>query len=279
MDTKKSVLSILFMVLTTVMCLAGFLPAARAAEPVPARPSDLLYVYDHAGLIDQADEARMREVAKAIDDKTGAQVVVVTVNDLAGRTIEDYALTLFRSWGIGDREKNNGVLILVNKENLLAERSGRIRIEVGYGLEGTITDGKAGWILDTYALPAFEKREFSRGIADTFMAVAAEVAREYGLDLEQGELSDLSVYVREESIPFDLILAMLVFIVAAIIITSRGRRAAHRWPFDDHGPFWGPFSGGGFGGGFGGGSGFGGGFGGGGGSFGGGSSGGGGASR
>ena len=89
----------------------------------------------------------MQKIAKAIDDRTKAQVVVVTVNDLSRMEIEEYALNLFRNWGIGDREKNNGVLILVNKESLIANQRGRIRIEVGYGLEGAITDGKAGAIL------------------------------------------------------------------------------------------------------------------------------------
>ncbi|SHM38852.1 uncharacterized protein SAMN05660826_00936 [Caldanaerovirga acetigignens] len=264
-----------------LICFSIFLKEVAAQDPVPSRPSELVYVYDYAGLIDEADEAKIRAYAKAIDDRTGAQIVVVTVNHFSGRTIEDYALELFRSWGIGDREKNNGVLILVNKENLLSGKSGRIRIEVGYGLEGAITDGKAGWILDTYALPAFEEGEYSKGITDTFMAVAAQVAGEYNLDLKEGEFAELSAYSGEEGIPLELILAIMFFIVTWIIILSGLWPGIwRRPPGGGFGPFRGPFGGGFFGGGFGG---FGGGFGGGGfsgrGGFGGGSSGGGGASR
>ncbi|NLL18707.1 MAG: TPM domain-containing protein, partial [Clostridia bacterium] len=88
----------------------------------------------------------MEGVALALKKASGADLVVVTVENLGGYTIEEYALELFRRWGLGDKEKNNGVLLLVNKENVLTGQSGRVRIEVGYGLEGAIPDGKAGRI-------------------------------------------------------------------------------------------------------------------------------------
>ena len=248
------------------------------AELIPPKPITNLYVFDYADLIESQDEQAMQQIAKAIDNKTKAQVVVVTVNDLSNMEIEEYALNLFRSWGIGDKAKNNGVLILVNKASLMANQRGRIRIEVGYGLEGAITDGKAGAILDSFALPAFEEGEYSKGIKDTFMAVSAEVAKEYGLDLEASDLSGLEDYVIEDEsdILLDIIIAVFLLVLILILISRIGKRRRHYWG----GPF-GPFGGGGFsGGGLSGGS-FGG-FGGGGfsgGSFGGGRSGGGGASR
>jgi uncharacterized protein len=248
------------------------------AEPIPPKPDENLYVFDHANLIDDSHEQEMRKIAKVLDDKTKAQIVVVTVNDLSQMELEDYALKIFRSWGIGDKEKNNGLLILVNKESLVNNQRGRIRIEVGYGLEGAINDGKAGAILDNFALPAFETGEYSKGIKDTFMVISSEIAKEYGLDLKSEELSNLEDYsVKEdEGISLGTLLAIIIFIIIIILFTKRrGRRYYRRGPFN--GPFFGPFGGGG---GFGGGGfgGFGGGgFGGGG--FGGGRSGGGGASR
>lgn len=248
------------------------------AEPIPQKPDGNLYVFDHANLIDDSHEQEMRKIAKVLDDKTKAQIVVVTVNDLSQMELEDYALKIFRSWGIGDKEKNNGLLILVNKESLVNNQRGRIRIEVGYGLEGAINDGKAGAILDNFALPAFETGEYSKGIKDTFMVISSEIAKEYGLNLKSEELSNLEDYsVKEdEGISLGTLLAIIIFFIIIILFTKRrGRRYYRRGPFN--GPFFGPFGGGG---GFGGGGfgGFGGGgFGGGG--FGGGRSGGGGASR
>ena len=83
-------------------------------------------------------------VRKTLEKQTGAQIVVVTVQNLEGQSLEEYATELFRNYGIGDKEKNNGVLLLCAYE----ER--QFRIEVGYGLEGTLTDGKTGRIQDEY---------------------------------------------------------------------------------------------------------------------------------
>lgn len=265
------------LLLLVILCIIAILfPQFALAEPIPPKPQANVYVFDYADLIESQDEQAMQKIAKSIDDRTKAQIVVVTVNDLSRMEIEEYALNLFRNWGIGDREKNNGVLILVNKESLIANQRGRIRIEVGYGLEGAITDGKAGAILDNFALPAFETGDYSRGIKDAFMAVSAEVAKEYGLDLEDGELSGLESYAVEEDddLLTDIIIAIIIiiFIIITLKTRGRGRRYYRGGPF---GPFGGGgFSGGGFGG-FGGGGFGGGGFGG----FGGGRSGGGGASR
>jgi len=278
---KKSVKAEPLFFIAVVLALSIMLinSGFASAEPVPAKPDTNIYVFDYADLIDEADKLEMQKIAKALDDKTKAEIVVVTVNDLSHMEIEEYALKLFRSWGIGDKEKNNGILILVNKESILNNQRGRIRIEVGYGLEGAINDGKAGAILDNFALPAFETGEYSKGIRDTFMAVCSEVAKEYGLDLANEELSDLqnySVAEADDITYWEVLLAVIIFIIILILLTKKhSRRYYRRNPFD--GPFGGGFGGGGFrGGGFGGG-----GFGGGssGGGFGGGRSGGAGASR
>ncbi len=278
---KKSVKAEPLFFIAVVLALSIMLinSGFASAEPVPAKPDTNIYVFDYADLIDEADKLEMQKIAKALDDKTKAEIVVVTVNDLSHMEIEEYALKLFRSWGIGDKEKNNGILILVNKESILNNQRGRIRIEVGYGLEGAINDGKAGAILDNFALPAFETGEYSKGIRDTFMAVCSEVAKEYGLDLANEELSDLqnySVAEADDITSWEVLLAVIISIIILILLTKKhSRRYYRRNPFD--GPFGGGFGGGGFrGGGFGGG-----GFGGGssGGGFGGGRSGGAGASR
>lgn len=277
---KRRVFYIL-LVLSVFLCISLNI---ACAESIPAKPEVNTYVFDYADIIDSQDEAEIRKVAAYLRDKTEAEIVVVTVNDLDGLALEDYSLKILRQWGIGSKEKNNGVLLLVNKENMLAGRSGRIRIEVGYGLEGAINDGKAGAILDRYALPAFEEEQYSKGILDTFMAISSEVAKEYDLDLSDAELSILEDYALEED-PGDIVLAIIVLIfvvlfVLSFILPKNGRRRrSFRGPFFG-GPFDGPFGGssGGFGG-FGGGSGFGGGGFGGGRGFGGGSGGGGGASR
>ncbi len=267
---KYRIKSFLLIILMVVFILANSILAI--AQSIPPKPDVNMFVFDYASIISKTDTQEMQKIAKIIEDKTKAQIVVITVKDLSRMAIEDYALDLFRKWGIGDKKENNGILILVNEENLIKNRSGRIRIEVGYGLEGAINDGKAGAILDNYALTAFEEGEYSKGIKDTFMAIASEVAKEYNLDIDNQELSGLQNYPvkDEDEIPLWLKVIIVILIFLYIIRLSRGG-------FRGGGYYGGSSRGGYRGGGFGGFGGSGGGFGGGG--FGGGSGGGGGASR
>lgn len=237
------------------------LSPVEAAPQAPPKPAKFDYVYDYAGLLDRETAATISSLGRELDGKTEAQLVVVTVASLGDSTIEDYANTLFRSWGLGSREKNNGVLLLVNKENLLAGKPGRVRIEVGYGLEGAIPDGKAGRILDFYVLPRWEQQNYSEGILQGYLAIAAEVANEYQVTLN-GDYAPVPSYngaAQDERLPAPLVGLVVAIVLLSLfgILSRRGRRGG----------------GGGGGGGY-----FGGGWGGGGG-FGGGSSGGGGASR
>jgi uncharacterized protein len=103
---------------------------------------------------------------KKLEQDTGAQVAVVTVFDLGGDTIEGYAEGLFQAWGIGQEDQDNGVLFLIS----LGDR--KTRIEVGYGLEPIITDGRAGRILDDEVLPAFKVSDYETGILKGSAAIA-----------------------------------------------------------------------------------------------------------
>ncbi len=246
-----------------------------AQGSIPQPPAENSYIFDYADMLEETDETQMRAVSAAIEKASGAEIVVVTVESLEGDTIENYANTLLRSWGIGQEEQDNGVLLLVNKENVLANRSGRVRIEVGYGLEGALPDGLSGRILDEYVLTAWESNDYSTGISQGYMAIAAVVAQEYGITIDQDEaLKQLQNYQVENTesssggFPFELIVAIVILLI--VFNRNKGNKGGRRYKSNTP-TFWGPFGGGG-GGGFGGG---GGGFGG----FGGGGGGGGGASR
>ena len=163
-----------------------FSAPAEAAPEVPPPPDPAAYVNDYGGFLDAITHAELSGLGRELEKKTGAELVLVTVESLGGAAIEDYALALFRSWGLGKKGKNNGVLFLVDRERLLAGQNGKVRIEVGYGLEGAIPDGKAGHILDYYVLPQWDGGDYAEGIRLGYLALAAEVALEYGISLEQG---------------------------------------------------------------------------------------------
>ena len=125
-----------------------------ATAAIPPRPAESTFIYDFASMLQEGQADQLRALGKALKDASDAEVVLVTVKSLEGAILDEYAHELFQTWGIGDKKKNNGVLLLVNQESVLADRAGRVRIEVGYGLEGALPDGKCGRILDELALPA-----------------------------------------------------------------------------------------------------------------------------
>ena len=172
----------------TIMVLI-LLMAMAVMGGVPSKPVEFNCVFDYGNML-QSDEAQLIRIAgNYIRAKSKAELVVVTVENLDGMVLEDYAHELFNTWCIGDERLNNGVLLLVNKETTLAGTSGRVRIEVGYGLEGALPDSVCGRILDEKTLPAWDKKEYGRGIVDGYIEIVRRVAMEYTLDMPQ-ELMD-----------------------------------------------------------------------------------------
>jgi uncharacterized protein len=115
-------------------------------------------VVDEAGLLSAEDRATLAASLAGLEARTTDQLVVVTLKSLQGTTIEDYGYQLGRRWGIGQKDKDSGVLLIV----AAAER--RVRIEVGYGLEGTLTDAATRLIIENSILPAFKAGDFPGGI-------------------------------------------------------------------------------------------------------------------
>lgn len=233
------------------------IPLVGLAKEVPQKPKR--WVNDYVGILPADEVAQLEAQIQAFSDSTGHQLAVVVEQSLEGDDVFDYSQRLAEAWGIGSKEHNNGVLLYI----ALEDRA--LRIHVGYGLEGVITDALAKRIIERTLKPRFQQEQYSEGIHDaiTLLILAASGEK---LDLVSGE----------EELPLWLIGLFLfgivgIFVLAAIFGNKGGGgpggRPGHSGPI-----FWGgTLSGGGFsGGGFSGGGGFGG--------FGGGSFGGGGAS-
>jgi uncharacterized protein len=250
--------------LAAVLALFLLMPLAGAAAELPPRPTGP--VADLAQVIGASERARMEALSLELWQKARAALVVATVPDMGGEDIEGYASRLYAAWGLGAKgrtgDADRGVLILL----AVAER--RVRIEVGYGLEGILPDGLTGQILDEQALPSFRQSDFGRGLLRAELACARVIAKDAGVELSaKGEPQPVGRGLMSGGKLFYLA-AFIIFLLADMLI-FRGYRSRRRF-------WWGGGGGmGGFGGGFGSGGGFGGGFGG----FGGGMSGGGGASR
>jgi uncharacterized protein len=109
---------------------------AHAEKPEQLKPSN--YVNDFAGVLDQATQARLNAMCLEVQQKANAQIAVVTIKTLEDQPVEDFAVTLFKQWGIGAKGSDRGVLVL------LATQDHKYRVEVGYGLEAILPDGKVG---------------------------------------------------------------------------------------------------------------------------------------
>jgi len=147
----------------TIALAAVLLISSAAAGQTFPKPQG--FVNDFAGMMSPGVKAQLEDELVNFEKETSAEVVVATVNGLEGYTVEDYAARLFEAWGIGKKTKDNGVLLLVAKE----ER--KVRIEVGYGLEPVITDGRAGGILDDVVVPEFKEDNYEKGIIDGVIAI------------------------------------------------------------------------------------------------------------
>jgi len=162
-----------------IACALLILSPAASAMTVEEVPNPQTtagsFVQDSAGVLGSQYVALIDGLSNNLKAATGAELAVVTVGNMNGATVEDFAERLFQRFGIGQKEKDNGVLILFS----LGDR--KVRIEVGYGLEGALNDAKAGRILDTYAVPTFKKGEFGKGLFETARAVAQVVAQEGGV--------------------------------------------------------------------------------------------------
>ncbi|PWE42361.1 methanol dehydrogenase [Pseudomonas prosekii] len=216
-------------------------------------------VVDNAQMIEPTVREQLTQQLQAHEASTGEQLVVVTLADLQGTDIADFGYQLGRAWGIGQKDKNNGALLIVARD----ER--KLRIEVGYGLEDRLTDAQSSVIINQVITPAFKTGNFSKGISD---GVAAMLVVLGGNPLDEPSTvyessgSEESDFISRH--PGLFIFLVMLFIVTVFICQMLGILPAGR---GGSGGSSGGFGGGGFGGGGGGG-----GFSGGGGSFGGGGS-------
>ena len=221
------------------------------------------YVNDFAQVLDASTKAQIEDIARQTDEKANAQIAVVTVHSLDGVDIESYAVDLFKKWGIGNKTTNRGVLILY------AIQDRQARIEVGYGLEPILPDGKVG-SFQREAVPLMQSGDYSKALLLVTSRVASVIAQNAGVQLTGG--AEAPEPANESAAPEHRLSSgaiLLIAIVGVIVLAIRPLRQLLFWILFSQMLGGGGRSGGG-GGGFGSGGGFGG--------FGGGSSGGGGAS-
>jgi uncharacterized protein len=196
--------------------LAGFLPVQADSDRLLTSLKPTGYVSDFANVMNPADRAATEKLLTELEQKTGAQVAVVTLKSLEGGQIDDFANRLFARWGIGQKGKDNGVLLLCATGE---GRGNRLRIEVGYGPEGVISDAVAGRILDTFVVPGWSQGQYGSAVANGAAAIAQRIA-----DDRDATLSGVPEPVQRASQEQKLSWVHIIFILLFIVVVIR-----HPW--------------------------------------------------
>lgn len=232
------------------------------AQKIPTLPTDP--VVDLAGIIDNNAETKLNRYLRELEEKTSAQMAVLTIKSLEGRALEEFSINIAHDkWKLGQKGKDNGVLMLI----ALDDR--KYRIEIGYGLEGVLPDSLVGGIGRQYLQPYFRKGDYTTGIYAAAVVIANEIANDAGVKIAglpavkkaysaKKRAASTSVLGKIFSLLFFVIMVIVFiknprFFLAFLFFSSMGGRRGH-W-----GGSGGGFGGGGFGGFGGGGGGFGGG--------------------
>ena len=218
----------------------------KAQLPSPPNPPRL--VNDYTGTLSAHEIDVLERKLVAYNDSTSTQILVLLVDDLQGYSVEQYATEIGHSWGVGQKGKNNGAVILVKPKK--GSERGQVDINTGYGIEEFVTDATAKRIIEKEMIPAFKEDDYYTGIDNAVNVI---------MDLCSGKFTQ-DEYTHGKPIPFWLI---LIFIIALILI-FRSSNGNQNYTGGGHRTIWipmGGFGGGGFGGsgGFGGGGSFGGG--------------------
>jgi len=204
--------------ITAVFICFLFVSVGRPAN-IPEKPQT--YVVDLAGIVNDTVKHRLNGYLQELEQKTTAQMVVLTIPDLGGDSIEDLSITIANDkWKLGQKGKDNGVLFLV------AFKDKKYRIEVGYGLEGVLPDSLVGSLGRKLLVPYFRKGDYSDGIYATTLAVANIIAKHYGVKIEGMPVVEYSRQPASRGNSpslFSSIIAVLFFIILGILFVRNPR--------------------------------------------------------
>lgn len=205
--------------LSSLLIIFSFSISISAQVNYPS-PTNYKYINDYSNILNSNEIETIVSLGKELEDKTGAQSIVVIIDTTDNIPIENYSINLFRSWGIGQKAKDNGLLILV------AIKDRKWRVEVGRGLEGVIPDALSNRVMESLATDDFKNDNYGSGIIKSYSTFNDLIAEEYGVTLSKS----LNIEIPKESnrqdssnifdaIPIGIILVLLIL----DIIFNRGR--------------------------------------------------------
>jgi uncharacterized protein len=182
-------------------------PALAATDWKALKPQG--YVSDFAGVVDAQSRAELEDYAARVEQGTGAQLAFVTVNSLEGQPIEDVTIDIFKAWGVGQKKKDNGAMVLLS----IADR--KSRLEVAPGLGGAVPDSMAGLLLDDMA-PALRQGQYGAALVSAAVLLGNAIAKDRGVQIPPPQSYRPVRHTTSDSIPWPLILFGIFFILMLI---------------------------------------------------------------
>ncbi len=207
MTLMRILLALLFAALTTIAGAQEFVPVPPLKTPVT----------DLAGVLDDGQRATLDQVLREYEQRTGSQIAVLLVKSTAPEAIEQYSIRVFDQWKLGRKGVDDGVLLLIAKDNPPALR--RMRIEAGRGVQGSLTDAQSKRILQDVMAPYFRQNDFYGGLSAGVSAIASLIGK------EKLPAPDRPRQAQDQGSSWPL-LAFVIFMV--IVMLSRRRRYGHR---------------------------------------------------
>ncbi len=206
-----------------LVALALLLLAPAAALAAPKFPPLTGRVVDDANLLSPQAESKLTDELATLEAQTGHQLVVATVPTLQGYEIEDYGYQLLRTWGIGRKDEDDGIILLV------APKERKVRIEVGYGLEPVMTDALSSLIIQRAILPAFKAGDYEKGV----VAGTEAIARQIGLPPDEAKAAVQQAAATQASdssggggfgVPIIFVIFIVVWVLSGVLHLFGGRR-------------------------------------------------------
>ena len=196
-----------------ILCLIILCSSVFAAEI--SFPAAAAYVNDYAEVIDPSHQSNLEALCKSLEKKTGVEMSIVTIKTTAPLDVNTYAVKLFEKWKIGKKGKDNGLLILTAVDDR------RTKIEVGYGLEGVITDGYCGRVLDEQVIPSFKSGNYGKGLYDGSLVISEKIINEYSVTKAAPTKASAVKPVQKKKDYFLLIMFLTVIIIVALSLLMK----------------------------------------------------------
>lgn len=210
-----------------------------AAEPLP-KLEQPRFVQDHIGIFSESEKQLLNQKGETLHSGTTAEILLMTMPSIGQEVKSDYALRAGREYGVGNKEKNNGIVILLNLDNNNEHNNRGIEVMVGPGLQGVLNDAKVGRLIDTYAMPdiqkamqtdpnarnATSKQYYAKAMSKLYDAIFTEISKSYGFDGEKFT-RDTPIETEDDSYEnisvFEIIIALFFLILIFSMFSNGGR--------------------------------------------------------